>query len=69
MLNIPGTDDWYVAYHRRPLSETDGNHRELALERMFFDADGAIVPVQVTREGVPAGTLAAPKAAADASRH
>jgi beta-xylosidase len=59
VLNIPGTDDWYVAYHRRPLQETDGNHRELALERLFFDEDGAIVPVKITLEGVPARTIKA----------
>ncbi|MDU0288355.1 family 43 glycosylhydrolase, partial [Saccharothrix longispora] len=42
VLNIPGTDTWYVVYHRRPLSETDGNHRQLAYDRMHFNADGTI---------------------------
>ncbi|WP_443749333.1 glycoside hydrolase family 43 protein [Asticcacaulis solisilvae] len=52
VVNIPGTDDWYIVYHRRPLTETDGNHRELAVERMEFNADGTIRPVKITNEGV-----------------
>ena len=52
IVNIPGTDDWYIAYHRRPLDETDGNHRELAIEHLYFNADGTIKPVVMTNEGV-----------------
>jgi len=42
VVNVPGTDTWYIFYHRRPLSETDGNHRRLAYDRMSFNADGTI---------------------------
>ncbi|MDP9793679.1 hypothetical protein J2S43_002191 [Catenuloplanes nepalensis] len=42
VINVPGTDIWYIVYHRRPLSETDGNSRELAYDRMHFNADGTI---------------------------
>lgn len=52
VINIPGTDDWYIAYHRRPLGEDDGNHRELAIDHMTFNADGSIAPVVMTDEGV-----------------
>ncbi|OLF09952.1 glycoside hydrolase family 43 protein [Actinophytocola xanthii] len=45
VINVPGTDIWYILYHRRPLSETDGNHRQLAYDRMVFNADGTIAPV------------------------
>ncbi|WP_435831854.1 family 43 glycosylhydrolase [Catellatospora methionotrophica] len=45
VVNVPGTDTWYIVYHRRPLSETDGNHRQLAYDRMVFNADGTIAPV------------------------
>ncbi|MGA5303771.1 family 43 glycosylhydrolase [Nucisporomicrobium flavum] len=45
VLNVPGTDIWYIVYHRRPLSETDANHRQLAYDRMSFNADGTIRPV------------------------
>lgn len=57
MLNIPGTDEWYIVYHRRPLTETDGNHRETCIDRLEFDANGAIKPVQITVEGVKARPL------------
>ncbi|MEV1012052.1 family 43 glycosylhydrolase [Streptomyces sp. NPDC049881] len=45
VINVPGTDIWYIVYHRRPLSETDGNHRALAYDRMYFNEDGTIRPV------------------------
>ncbi|MBW4331956.1 glycoside hydrolase family 43 protein [Stakelama sp. CBK3Z-3] len=52
VVNIPGTDDWYIAYHRRPLDETKGEHRQLAIDRMEFNADGTIRPVRMTNRGV-----------------
>lgn len=54
VINVPGTDEYYIVYHRRPLSETDGNHRETCIERMYFDENGEIKPVRITFEGVPA---------------
>lgn len=57
LLNIPGTDDWYIAYHRRPLNETAGDRRVLALDRMYFEKDGTIRPVVMTKEGVAARPL------------
>jgi hypothetical protein len=60
VVNVPGTDEWYIAYHRRPLHEKDGNHRELAIERMFFNEDGTIRPVRMTNESVAPRPLAAP---------
>ncbi|KAI1430037.1 glycosyl hydrolase [Xylaria sp. FL1777] len=47
VINIPNTDIWYIIYHRRPLSETDGNHRVLAYDRMYFNEDGTIAPVKM----------------------
>lgn len=52
VVNIPGTDDWVIAYHRRPLATDNGNHRELALETLIFNVDGSIRPIVMTREGV-----------------
>jgi beta-xylosidase len=52
VINIPNTDDWYIVYHRRPLTETDGNHRETCIDRMYFDENGLIKPVKITVEGV-----------------
>ncbi|WP_413755260.1 glycoside hydrolase family 43 protein [Streptomyces sp. MMBL 11-3] len=42
VVNVPGTDIWYIVYHRRPLAESDGNHRQLAYDRLHFNADGTI---------------------------
>jgi hypothetical protein len=47
VLTIPGTDTSYIFYHRRPLSETDGNARYLAYDRMTFNADGTIQRVKM----------------------
>jgi len=46
-------DLWYIVYHRRPLSETDANHRVTCIDEMTFDENGFINPVQITFEGVP----------------
>jgi beta-xylosidase len=57
VIQVPGTDDWYIVYHRRPLTETDGNHRETCIDRMYFDDKGYIKPVKITVEGVEARRL------------
>lgn len=55
VLRLPGTDDeWVICYHRRPLGETDANHRVTCLDRLTFRDDGSIAPVTLTHEGVPA---------------
>lgn len=48
------SDKYYIVYHRRPLGETDGNHRETCIEEMKFDKDGFIQPVVITFGGVKA---------------
>ncbi len=53
-FNVPGTDNWYIIYHRRPLSETDGNSRVTCIDKMTFDKDGFIEPIKMTFEGVEA---------------
>lgn len=50
-------DLWYIVYHRRPLTETDGNHRETCIDEMSFDENGLIRPVVITKEGVKADRL------------
>ncbi|KAI0890149.1 carbohydrate-binding module family 66 protein [Annulohypoxylon maeteangense] len=47
VINVPNTDIWYIVYHRRSLSETDGNHRVLAYDRMYFNKDGTIEPIEM----------------------
>lgn len=57
VIQIPDTDDWYIVYHRRPLSESNGDHRETCIDRMYFNEQGAIKPVKITVKGVDARTL------------
>jgi beta-xylosidase len=57
VIQIPGTDQWYIIYHRRPLTETDGNSRETCIDRMYFDEQGKIKPVIITNEGVEKNIL------------
>ena len=52
VINVTGTDDWYIVYHRRPLDTTDGNHRETCIDHMYFDENGLIRPVKITKAGV-----------------
>lgn len=52
VIHVLKNDKWYIAYHRRPLGEKDGNHRETCIEQMFFDKNGFIKPVKITFSGV-----------------
>ncbi len=52
LLNIPGSDDWVIVYHRRPLGEASPHHRVTCIDRMAFDDQGHILPVKITFEGV-----------------
>lgn len=54
VLQIPGKDEWYIVYHRRPLTETHANHRVTCIDKMEFTKDGLIKPVVITQEGVSA---------------
>ena len=57
VIQIPGKDKWYIVYHRRPLGETDANHRVVCIDEMRFDKAGKIVPVKMTMTGVKAYRL------------
>ncbi len=52
VINIPGTDEWYIVYHRRPIPNLGRDHRAVCIDRLFFDADGGIKNVKMTFEGV-----------------
>lgn len=54
MVNIPGTDDWYIAYHRFAIPDGDGTrHRETCIDRVTFDPDtGFIQKIEPTISGV-----------------
>lgn len=65
VLNIPGTDEWYIIYHRFGIekyggdegSEEAGNHRELCIDKLEFDDRGDIIPVQATLDGITHGVI------------
>lgn len=53
VFHVAKNDTWYIVYHRHPLGETDGNHRVTCVDRMYFDENGLIKPIKITKEGVP----------------
>jgi len=59
LIQVPGSDTWYVVYHRRPLGTTNGNHREVCIDEIRFNPDGTIQPVTITFEGVKVRPLPA----------
>jgi len=54
VLQIPGKDEWYVVYHRFSypngikIGDAAGFNREVAMDRMYFDAAGSIIPIKPT---------------------
>ncbi|MDH6533785.1 arabinan endo-1,5-alpha-L-arabinosidase [Parabacteroides sp. 52] len=54
IMQVPGTEDYYIVYHRRPLGDKARDHRATCIDKMTFDAQGFIQPVQITLEGVAA---------------
>jgi beta-xylosidase len=52
VLHPPGTDKWYIVYHRRPLNQSDRNARVVCIDQMKFDEQGFIKPIVITHEGV-----------------
>ena len=67
VIKLPGQDVYYSVYHRRPLGETDSNHRVICMDRREFDELGFIKPVKITFEGV-AGVSLAKRAANNSSQ-
>jgi arabinoxylan arabinofuranohydrolase len=58
VLQVPGTDKWYIIYHRftRPegikMGRSAGFHREVCIDKMEFNPDGTIIPVVPTLSGI-----------------
>jgi hypothetical protein len=48
VVRAPGTDTWYVAYHRFAVPAGNGTNRETTIDRMEFNADGTIRPIVPT---------------------
>ena len=54
VINIPGTDEWRIVYHRINENFIDkdkkpGIHREVCIDRLLFNADGSIKPIKPTK--------------------
>ena len=60
VLHSERSGKWYIVYHRRPLGDTDRNHRVVCIDELAFDEKGMILPVKITTGGVVADPLRAP---------
>ena len=47
IVNVPGTDRWYTAYHRHAIPDGSGFKRETCIAEVKFRKDGTILPVDV----------------------
>lgn len=47
VVQVPGKDEWYIAYHRFKIPDGNGYNRETCISRMYFDKRGNILPVDV----------------------
>lgn len=57
IIHKPGSDDWYIVYHRRPEPNIHRDHRVTCIDKMEFDENGHIKPVEMTFKGVAANPL------------
>ncbi|MEV1067947.1 family 43 glycosylhydrolase [Streptomyces sp. NPDC050263] len=57
VVQVPGTDDWYIAYHRFAVPGGDGMHRETTVDKLEFDADGLIKKVVPTLTSIDPVTV------------
>ncbi|MEU4362459.1 family 43 glycosylhydrolase [Promicromonospora sp. NPDC023987] len=52
IIQVPGTDEWYIAYHRFGMPGGDGTHRETTIDRLTFNDDGTMNDVVPTLTSV-----------------
>ncbi len=48
VVRLPGTDEWYICYHRRPIPSLSPHHRVTCIDRLEFDEKGDILPIRMT---------------------
>ncbi len=53
VVQVPGKDEWYIAYHRFHIPGGDGYNRETCISRMYFDKKGNILPVNIYEKVEP----------------
>jgi hypothetical protein len=59
-VNVPGTDRWYIIYHRHAIPNGNGYTREVCLNRMEFTGDGRIKLVDPLAPAFPPGSPGEP---------
>jgi len=52
IVQVPGTDEWYIAYHRFAIPDGNGTNRETTIDRLTFGPDGLIQKVVPTLSSV-----------------
>lgn len=58
IINLPGTDDWYIVYHRfnRPkgyfMGSAAGYNREVCIDKIEFDENGSILRTSPSIKGI-----------------
>jgi hypothetical protein len=58
VIQIPGTDEWYIVYHRFTIPKgitmgrAAGYNREVCIDRLYFDEEGNIIAVKPTLKGI-----------------
>ncbi len=60
VVQVPGTDRWYVAYHRHAIPDGNGYQRQTVLAKMTFDADGNILPMDPMQPAFQPGDVGEP---------
>jgi beta-xylosidase len=53
IVQVPGKDEWYIAYHRFKIPGGNGYNRETAISPLRFDDKGNILPVDVFEKVKP----------------
>ncbi|MFB3978823.1 family 43 glycosylhydrolase [Microbacterium proteolyticum] len=52
IINVPGTDEWYIAYHRFAIPGGNGTNRETTIDRLEVGQDGLFQTVKPTLSSV-----------------
>ncbi|WP_159888604.1 family 43 glycosylhydrolase [Paenibacillus puerhi] len=52
VVQVPGKDEYYAVYHRFAIPHGDGMNREVAIDKIEFNADGSMKPIVPTLAGI-----------------
>ncbi len=60
VVQVPGTDRWYMIYHRHAIPNGNGYTRQTCIAKMEFDAEGRIKPCDPLEVTFPPGSKGEP---------